>query len=92
MEQENNSEPQVRIFNEEVKKDDFHSHHHNHDDHDHGHHRGHLGRWIVGLLFLFFGVVLLLNHFGVVSENFWYYLWLFWPVILILIGIRIILR
>ena len=84
-EKQNVSEPHVKIFNEEVKREDFHHHHH------HGHSRSFSG-WLFGLIVLFIGVVLLLNNFGVVDRDVWNHIWQFWPVLLIIVGIRIILK
>ena len=86
--EQNKEEPQVKIFNEEVKREDFHYHHHHHD---HPRHRG-FGGWIFGLIILFVGVVFLLNNFGIVPGDVWHSIWQFWPVLLILLGIRILLR
>lgn len=48
------------------------------------------GNAVFGLFILFIGGVLLLNNFGIVPWNFWDFIWIFWPVIFILIGIRAI--
>lgn len=80
-------EPHVKIFNKEIgsnEKDVKKSNKDNHCNHTHK------GSGIFGLVILFIGVLLLLNNFGVVSREIWYYLFPFWPVILILIGLRII--
>ena len=42
-------------------------------------------------ILIFLGGVFLLNNFGILSWDVWQSLWKFWPVILILIGIEILL-
>ena len=96
-EKQNNSQPHVKIFNEEInsqnipgeskdsKHDGFHYHHHVHD-----HHHKHMGGGLFGLVVLFIGILLLFNNFGVVSMDVWNYIWPFWPLLLILMGLRII--
>ncbi len=37
------------------------------------------------------GLVLLLNNFNLLSWEAWYQLWQFWPLLLILVGLQIIL-
>ncbi len=49
------------------------------------------GSAVWGLLVLLGGILLLLNNFGLVSWRVWDFIWPFWPVVLILIGIRILL-
>ncbi|MBI3888893.1 hypothetical protein HY311_03860 [Candidatus Nomurabacteria bacterium] len=95
-EKQNVSEPHVRIFNEEVnsrdkgkekvdeQKNDFHHYHH------HYHEGRHFGSGVSGLAVFFVGILLLLNTFGLASRGVWNYIWPFWPVLLILMGIRII--
>lgn len=47
---------------------------------------------IIGALFLiFFGILLLLNNLGIVDWTIWGEFWKFWPLILVLIGIEMIL-
>jgi hypothetical protein len=54
-------------------------------------HRKHHGGGIIGGLFLvFLGIVFLLNNLGLVPGSVWNELWKFWPVLVILIGIRIL--
>ena len=90
-EKQNGSEPHVKVFNEEVKKGDLHFHHRHDHDHNHHHHGG--GGWLFGLVVLVIGALLLLNNLGIVSSDVWRHFWqFFWPVLLILIGIRIIIR
>jgi hypothetical protein len=69
------NQPAVEIFGEKIDR----KHHRHHDS----------GIW--GMVFLFAGIILILNNIGVVSWQFWSFVWIFWPVLLILIGIRIIL-
>ncbi len=92
MEKEENKEPKVTIFNEDIesweekKKDSKIK-----DkccDHKCGHHRSR-GSGVWGLVLLFVGVTLLLNNIGVVSKEIWIYVFPFWPIILIMIGIRL---
>lgn len=47
---------------------------------------------IGGIILLFLGIVFLLQTLGVLPWGLWGTLWRYWPVILILIGIRILLR
>jgi hypothetical protein len=46
---------------------------------------------IFGVLLLFVGVIFLLNSLGVIPWEVWEDLWRFWPLILILGGLKIIL-
>ena len=93
-EKQNIGEPHVKIFNTEVgsqwereeKGENIKRRYHHYEHH---HHR-HTGSGIFGLAILFAGILLLLNNFGIVSKEVWNYIWPFWPVLLILIGIRII--
>ena len=51
----------------------------------------HHGGGILGGLFLvFIGIIFLLNNLGLVPSSVWNELWKFWPVLVILIGIRIL--
>jgi hypothetical protein len=43
-----------------------------------------------GLLFLLVGITFLMNNMGIIPWSFWASLWQFWPVILIIIGFRIL--
>lgn len=49
------------------------------------------GDMIWGTLLLYVGAMLLLNFFDIVSWTFWDEIWRFWPVLLILSGLSIIL-
>ena len=46
---------------------------------------------IWGIILVFVGVVLLLQNFNILPWGLWAMLWTFWPVILILIGLNIII-
>ena len=80
-----NTEPNVYIFGEEIKDDNEKNqfevctkkHHHN--------------GGIFGILIIFCGIILLLNNLGLVSPLFWQFVLPFWPVIFILLGVKIIL-
>ncbi len=98
--QDNNKDevlrPHVKIFNKDTdswdkEKDEKQKYADNHYQHYHyGHHHRHSGGGLFGLTLLFVGALLLLNNFGVVGKDVWNYIWPFWPIILILIGIRIV--
>jgi len=49
------------------------------------------GSSVTGLLVLFAGVILLFNYAGEVSWEIWHYIWPFWPVLLVLAGVSILL-
>jgi hypothetical protein len=54
------------------------------------HHRKH-GNGIFGGLFLvFLGTVFLLTNLGLVPSSVWNELWKFWPVLIILLGLRLL--
>lgn len=46
---------------------------------------------IGAFILIAFGILLLLNNFGVVSIDIWRQIWQFWPLILILAGVQLIL-
>jgi len=48
----------------------------------------HDGGSVLGLVILFIGTLFLLNNFGLVPWGVWNSLWKFWPVVVILIGIK----
>ena len=48
--------------------------------------------YIIGLILIGIGLLFLLNTMGVATFQVWYFLFKFWPVILILIGLNIILK
>ena len=50
-------------------------------------HRGGLG----AVILIFLGIIFLLNNFGLLSWQVWGTIWRFWPLILVLIGLRIIM-
>jgi len=53
-----------------------------HRKHDHG---------IFGGLFLvFLGIIFLLTNLGLIPSSIWNELWKFWPVLIILLGLRIL--
>ena len=47
---------------------------------------------IFGILLLFLGVIFLLQNFNVLPWGLWETLWRFWPVLIIIIGLSILLR
>ncbi len=47
---------------------------------------------LFGIFLLFLGIVLLLQTFQVLPWNLWGVLWRFWPVLIIILGINILLR
>lgn len=56
-----------------------------------GHCRGHhQDAPVLGVMFLFGGILLFLNVIGQVPWSIWHVIWQFWPVILIFIGIQIL--
>ena len=47
---------------------------------------------IVGaLLLVFLGIIFLLNNLQIIPWEIWGYIWQFWPILLILLGLKIIL-
>jgi type IV secretory pathway VirB2 component (pilin) len=52
--------------------------------------RQHGGGWVFGLLVIFIGAVFLFNNLGLLSWNIWNELWKFWPVLLILWGLKML--
>jgi len=99
-----NSEPNVRVFGEEVgsheeRKERRHEwkekwkegRQARRDEWRHRHwHHYHDGDAIGGLILLAVGVILLLNTFGLIAWDFWAAISHLWPVILIIIGVRVI--
>lgn len=53
--------------------------------------RAHRGPHIGGFVILFVGIVFLLNNLGLLPWVVWDQLWRFWPVIIILIGLQMLL-
>jgi len=49
------------------------------------------GSVVWGVMLLSGGIMLLLNTMGMVPWNVWEYIWQFWPVIFIFMGIQVIL-
>jgi hypothetical protein len=94
------TEPHVHLFGEEInskhKNDDrctCEDWNHN-SRHGYGcrcHHHSHGGGMIFGLAVLLVGVLLLLNNTQVVPGEIWIYILPFWPVLLILVGLKMIL-
>jgi hypothetical protein len=68
--------PKVRIFGEELPEKKPH---------------GDSGRVILGTAVLMAGSLLLLNNLGVVPWEIWEHIRSFWPVILVLLGLHIIM-
>ncbi|MEO0265827.1 MAG: DUF5668 domain-containing protein [candidate division WOR-3 bacterium] len=46
--------------------------------------------WL-GVIFILLGILFMLKNLGLFSESVWSYLWKFWPLILILIGLEILI-
>ncbi len=94
--QDKNQEPNVHVFGEEVYSGKNrkgccgnYKDRHNHHGHDYGCcHRGDPG---VGVAILFAGIILLFNTLGTIPWEIWNYIWIFWPALLILAGIKILL-
>lgn len=101
------AEPNVHIFGEEIvsgkdhknhgccgaDKDGHGKHHHKHKRHNWGHgdcchHHSDSG---FGVAILLAGILLLLNTLGTIPWEIWNYIWMFWPVLLVLAGLKIIL-
>lgn len=98
-EQQNKQEktrPNFYIFGEEVRRntngEEVKDKHHEYHVHKHyyGHEHRH-GGGMFGLLLLFVGVTLLLTNMGLVSSEFWQFVIPFWPILLVLLGLKIIL-
>jgi hypothetical protein len=94
-EKQNVSKPHIQVFGEEVESREKNNdkcckhHKHEHGSCHHGcHHHGMGGIWGLGVLFA--GVILLLNNTGVVPQEIWNYILPLWPILLILVGLRII--
>ena len=51
----------------------------------------HGGSGVGGAIFIFLGGMLLLNSFGLVPWSFWYTVAQFWPALLILLGVQMLL-
>lgn len=54
-------------------------------------HRRHGGGSFFGLIIIFLGLIFLLNNFGILSWNIWNELWKFWPVLIILLGLKVLM-
>jgi len=86
--------PHVQLFGQDLgeKQEEVHNarpRDYNGYQHYHRHHG--LDGVVWGFIVLFAGAVLLLNNFGLVPWEFWNYVWPFWPGLIILIGVHIIL-
>jgi hypothetical protein len=79
-------EPDVHLFGEEINETTSWEKEHQHWN---CHHSG--SKIIWGVVFLLLGGMLLLNNFGVVPWMIWDTIKKFWPMLLVLIGIKIIL-
>lgn len=64
--------------------------HHHHYHHYCGNRCNCMGS-VFGLLFILGGLVFLFNNIGYISWDFWFYVKPFWPVILVLVGIKLLL-
>ena len=47
---------------------------------------------VFGIFLFFVGIIFLLQTFNILSWNLWQILWKFWPVLVIIIGLTILLR
>jgi hypothetical protein len=54
------------------------------------HHKRHGDGILGGILLVFLGIVFLLTNLGLVPSSIWSELWKFWPVLVILLGIRML--
>lgn len=53
--------------------------------------RHHDGGYFFGVILILIGVFLIFNSLGYISWNVWNYVWPFWPLLLVIWGIQIIL-
>jgi len=96
---QNLPEPSVRVMGEEVSRPEEKEEHKcscgRRQDasrwREWRHCNRHAGNAIWGLALALGGILLLFNNAGLVSWQVWQFIWPFWPVILILIGLRFIL-
>lgn len=65
----------VKLFNEDVRGD---------------HPQYHSGGIVWGAMLIIGGIIFLLNSLGIVSWDVWNHIWQFWPILLILWGIQVI--
>ena len=84
-------EPRINIFNEDIDSWSKEEHTEDKNTYVHRHRHEHRGGSIWGLIILFIGVFILLNNLRVIPENIWMFIFPFWPIILVLIGIRMII-
>ena len=78
-------EPHVQIFGRDVERNDS-----NCCGNGDRHRRHRRGGWVFGLILIFTGAVLLLNNMGVLPWSVWNFIWPLWPLLLVLIGLRIV--
>lgn len=50
------------------------------------------GRWVGGVILILIGSVFLLANLDLIDRDTLHQLWKFWPLILILLGIRMLVR
>ncbi len=92
----NNEEPHIHIFGSEMNKEEVKSSPQQKDYRyekikvrNYYHHHG--GGSSLGLFLLFTGIILLFNYSNIIPWDFWKYVIPFWPVVLVLAGIRIMI-
>jgi hypothetical protein len=54
------------------------------------HHKKHGNGIFGGILLVFLGMIFLLTNLGLVPSSVWGELWKFWPVLIILLGLRLL--
>ena len=81
-----NEDPHVQIFGHDVE--DNHGNDGRGKERWHRHHRH--GGWGFGLILIFIGAVLLFNNLGLLPWAVWNFIWPLWPLLLVLIGLRIL--
>jgi hypothetical protein len=54
------------------------------------HHKKHGDGILGGLFLVFLGAIFLLNNLGLVPSSIWNQVWKFWPVLLMLLGLRLV--
>lgn len=74
-------EPEVSVFGKRINDREWNSWSSHYD----------AGGVLWGVLFLLSGIMLLLNSLGIVPWIFWQHIWQFWPTLLILLGLHVIL-
>jgi len=48
------------------------------------------GGIVMGLFFVFIGIIFLLNNLGLVPSDVWNQLWKLWPLLIVLLGLRLL--